>query len=373
MRLDKRQIRNFDFVLLFLTVALTVYGLIVIYSATHFLDSLEDPFFYVRRQAAWMAMGLAGILFISLINYVNLYYWARYIYLAAALLLILVLLFGRDGGSAPGVDRWLSLGFIDIQPSEYAKPALIIMLAKYLANKQDGLNSLLDLAPALLYTGFFMGLIFLQPDLGTSLVFVAVLLGCIYLAGVKFRHLALIVGGGLTCIPLFWYFLEEYQRLRLLVFIDPDLDPLGAGYQLMQSIIAVGSGGIDGKGIFDGSQVQGLFIPEQHTDFIFSVLAEELGFAGAAVLLVLFFLLIYRILWIGSQSKDKFGAYICCGVATMIIFQVIVNIGMTMGIMPVTGLPLPFMSYGGNALLATFLSIGLVLNVGMRRNRIQFY
>jgi len=370
--LDKRQIKNFDFTLLLLSVALAVYGLVVIYSATHFLGYLEDPFFYVRRQGMWLLLGLGSVLVISLIHYINFYYWARYLYLATLILLVLVLFVGRGAREAPDVLRWINLGFVDIQPSEYAKPVLIIMLAKFLSDRQEQLETFFDLFPAFIYTGIFMGLIFLQPDLGTSLVFIAILLGCLYIAGAKLKHLGLIIGAGVAALPLMWFLMAEYQRMRFIVFIDPDLDPLGAGYQIMQSIIAVGSGGSWGKGLFESTQVQGLFLPEQHTDFIFAVLGEELGFAGAVGLLALFFLLIYRIILIGAQAKEKFGACICCGVATMLIFQVIVNIGMAVGVMPVTGLPLPFMSYGGNALFANFISIGLVLNVGMRRHKIQF-
>ena len=370
--LDKRQIRNFDFPLLILSVALAAYGLVVIYSATHFMGYVEDPFFYVRRQGMWLILGVASIFVISMINYINFYYWARYFYIISVFLLVLVLFIGTGAREAPDILRWISLGFVDIQPSEYAKPALILMLAKYLSDKENELETFYDLLPAFAYTGIMMGLIFLQPDLGTSLVFIAILLGCLYIAGAKLKHLAVVIGAGIAALPLLWQLLEGYQRMRFIVFINPDLDPLGAGYQLMQSIIAVGSGGTWGKGLLEGTQVQGRFLPEQHTDFIFSVLGEELGFAGAVVMLLLFFGMVYRILWIGAQAKDKFGAYICCGVATMLIFQVIVNVGMAVGIMPVTGLPLPFMSYGGNALFANLLSIGLVLNIGMRRHKIQF-
>jgi len=367
--IDKRQIRNFDFTLLLVSVLLAVYGLIVIYSSTHFL---EDPFHYVRRQGMWLLFGLGGIFVIILFHYVNFYYWAKYFYALVVLMLILVLFIGRGAQEATEALRWIDLGFVDIQPSEYAKPVLVLMLAKFFSDREKQMESFFDLVPAFIYTGILLGLIFMQPDLGTSLVFAAILLGILYMAGVKLQHLGLVIGVGLACIPVLWYLLEGYQRMRLIVFLNPELDPMGAGYQLMQSIIAVGSGGQWGQGLLEGTQAQGGFLPEQHTDFIFSVLGEEMGFAGVVVLIILFFVLVYRILWIGAQAKDKFGAYICSGVAVMLIFQVIVNIGMTVGVMPVTGLPLPFMSYGGNALFANFLSIGLVLNVSMRRHKIQF-
>ncbi len=370
--LSRRYLRNFDITLLLLSVALAVYGLVIIYSATHFFDHLTDPFYFVRRQAMWLLVGLGGIALLNMVDYLNYYYWARYIYAATVILLVLVLFIGRGSREAPDILRWIDLGFIDIQPSEYAKPVLILILARFLSDRDKQLETFWELLPAFLYMGLFMGLVFLQPDLGTSLVFVVILMGCFYVAGVKRKYMLGLVGAGLASLPLLWHLLTDTQKMRLAIFVDPGLDPFGSGYQLMQSIIAVGSGGTLGKGFFDGTQVQGGFIPEQHTDFIFSVLGEELGFAGAVILLALFFLVIYRILWIGSQAKDAFGAYVCCGVAVMILFQVMVNIGMTVGIMPVTGLPLPFISYGGNALLANFLSIGLVLNIGMRRQKIQF-
>ncbi len=370
--INQQQLKNFDIPLLLLTLAITAVGVVMLFSATHFFEHMGDVFYFVKRQSMWLFMGIGSVIVICLLDYANFYYWSRYIYFLAFVLLVLVLFIGRGSAQAPEILRWISLGFIDIQPSEYAKLALIIMLSKYLSDRQKYLENFWELVPAFLYTGLFMGLIFLQPDLGTSLVFGAILMGCFIAAGVKARHLWGIIGAGIAAFPVLWQFLGDGQKYRLLVFIDRGYDPLGAGYQLLQSIIAVGSGGPWGRGLLEGPQVQGGFVPEHHTDFIFSVLAEELGFAGSAGLLVLFFLLIYRILWIGGQSKDTFGMFICCGVAVMLAFQVIVNVGMTIGIMPITGLPLPFLSYGGNALLVNFLSIGLVLNVGMRRQKIQF-
>lgn len=365
---DRRLLRNFDYLLLLLALALSVFGLVIIFSATRGMD-LPDPYFYVKRQAVWLGAGLIGVFLISLVNYVNFAAWARYIYLANLFLLGGVLFFGRG----TDVKRWLDLGFVDIQPSEYAKLVLIIILARILAEQEGKLNERFTaLIPAFIYTAIPMGLIFLQPDLGTAMVFIIIFFGTIYVAGVNRKYLLIMTGAGLAILPFLWSQLKYYQQLRLMVFLNPEMDPLGAGYQLMQSMIAVGSGGLWGKSLFEGTQVRLNFLPEQHTDFIFSVLGEELGFAGTAGLMLLFVLMIYRILWIGTQSKDLFGSLVCSGVAIMITFQVLVNVGMTIGIMPVTGLPLPFMSYGGNALLVNFLAIGLVINIGMRRQKIQF-
>lgn len=365
---NRRLYKNFDIYLFLVTLALSIYGLLVIYSATRVMG-LEDPFLFVKRQAVWLGAGLVGVILISLIDYANFSSWARYIYFINIALLVAVLALGRDDS----VKRWIDLGFIDIQPSEYAKFALILLLARLLSEKEGQLGKRFSASiPALIYTAVLMVLIFLQPDLGTAMVIMAILLGLLFVAGINLKYMFYMIISGAAVFPLLWKFLADYQKNRLMIFLNPEMDPLGDGYQLMQSIIAVGSGAIWGKGLFEGTQVRLNYLPAQHTDFIFAVLGEELGFIGAVVLLFLFFLLIYRILWIGSQSKDIFGSLFCSGVAIMLSFHVLVNIGMTIGIMPVTGLPLPFISYGGNSLLINFLAIGLVLNIGMRRQKIQF-
>lgn len=369
--INRRLLKNFDFFLLFLIIVLSVYGLVVIFSATRVMD-VPDPYYFVKRQAVWLGAGIIGVFLISLVDYVVFHSWARYIYAANLVLLGIVPFIGR-GPAGTGVKRWIDIGFIDIQPSEYAKIALIIILARLLSDNEGRLGEKFTASvPALIYTAVPMGLIFLQPDLGTAMVFIAILLGVIYVAGIKRKYLLAMVCAGIAVFPLLWSRLQDYQQMRLMVFLNPEMDPLGAGYQLMQSMIAVGSGWIWGKGLFEGTQVRLHFLPEQHTDFIFSVLGEELGFTGAIGLLLLFLMVIYRILWIGTQSKDMFGTLVCCGVAIMLTFQILVNIGMTIGIMPITGLPLPFMSYGGNSLLINFLTVGLVINIGMRRQKIQF-
>ena len=366
--MDRRLIKNFDYFLLTLLLAICTVGTMILYSATRGMEA--DPMYYVRRQLIFLSLGLGLILLICFIDYINFSNWARYIYAGSLVLLVVVLVAGT---TTRGSMRWISIGFFEMQPSEIAKIALIIMLAKLLADKEGKFAGFPDLVPALIVTAIPMGLIFLQPDLGTSLVFVAVMMGMLYAVGVAGRYLAILAGSGLAAAPLLWFFfLEDYQKMRLMVFSNPDMDPTGSGWQLLQSMIGIGSGGPLGKGLFQSTQVRLQFLPDHYTDFIFSVLGEELGFAGAIGLLILFFLLIYRILWIGAHSKDQFGALICCGVAVLFTFQVLVNVGMTISIMPVTGLPLPFLSYGNNALLINLISVGLVLNVGMRRHKIQF-
>ncbi|MGI6097297.1 MAG: rod shape-determining protein RodA [Dethiobacteria bacterium] len=364
--LDRRLLKNFDLSLFLLTVAICAYGMVILNSATLSLEF--PPLYFVKRQALWIGLGLAIMFFICLIDYINLANWSRYLYFFNIGLLLLVPFIGVE---RYGAQRWIPLGFFDLQPSEIAKLVIIISLGRLLAERED-FEHFADLFPTFIHVALPMGLIIYQPDLGTSLVFLVIMFGMLFMAGAQIRHLAAIAAVGVASLPLLFPLLEDYQKARLLVFINPDIDPLGVGYQILQSKIAIGSGGIAGKGLFAGSQAQRQFLPEQQTDFIFSVLGEELGLIGALLLFLLFALLIYRILRIASIAKDRFGFLICCGVAVMFTFQIVVNIGMTVGIMPVTGLPLPFISYGGSSMLLNLMAVGLVLNVGMRRHKIQF-
>ncbi len=365
---DRRLLKNFDYQLLLIVLALCAYGLLVLSSATRGAGA-TDSFVYLQKQAISIGIGVFAILVIISLDYVYFYRLHWYSYAFNFLCLAAVLFIGSEGG---GSYRWIDLKVFDFQPSEMAKIIIIITLASLLVEQKEKLANPLQLIPLFLHVLLPMILIFLQPDLGTALVFVVIFLGMLYMAGVPLKNLLMVVGSGLAAAPLFWLKLMDYQKMRLIVFLNPDMDPLNYGYQLNQSMIAIGSGGLTGKGLFAGTQARLQFLPEQHTDFIFSVLGEELGFLGGAFLLLLYLLLIYRILKVASFSKDNFGFLLCAGVATMLTFQILVNVGMTLSIMPVTGLPLPFMSYGGNAMLMNMVSIGVVLNVGMRRHKIQF-
>ncbi len=364
---DEKLWRNFDYWLLFIVLAISIYGLVILSSATSNFSA--DPWYYVQKQAIWIAAGLTGLFLVISIDYSNFSRLSGYIYIGNLALLTLVLFIGRE---TAGAQRWIDLRFFDLQPSEFAKLAIIITLAVFLEKREGDMDSVKNFALAFIHVALPMFLIFRQPDLGTSLVFVAILYGMLFLGGAKLKHLFLSMAAGAAAVPLLWRFLKPYQQMRLVIFMNPEQDPLEYGYQLIQSVIAIGSGGIWGSGLYEGTQNIYDFLPAQHTDFIFSVLGEELGFVGAVVLLVLYLLLIYRILKVSSMAKDTFGLLICIGVASMLVFQVLVNIGMTISIMPVTGLPLPFMSYGGSSFLVNILSIGLVLNVGMRRDKIMF-
>ncbi|UNC90923.1 rod shape-determining protein RodA [Candidatus Contubernalis alkaliaceticus] len=365
---DPKLWRNFDYLLLLTVIIISLYGLVVISSATSNFSA--DPWYYVQKQAIWIAAGLIGLFLVVCIDYSNFSRLSNYIYLINLGLLVLVMFIGRE---TAGSQRWIDLRFFDLQPSEVAKLAIIITLAKLLEQREGEMDNPKNLLLAFVHVAVPMYFIFKQPDLGTSLVFLAILFGMLFLGGAKIKHLLMtvIMGVGVG-FPLLWLNLKPYQKMRLVIFLNPEQDPLHYGYQLIQSVIAIGSGRIWGKGLFEGTQNIYDFLPAQHTDFIFSVLGEELGFVGAVALLCLYLFLIYRILKVSSAAKDTFGLLLCVGVASMLVFQVLVNVGMAISIMPVTGLPLPFMSYGGSSFLVNMLSIGIVLNVGMRRHKIMF-
>ena len=259
-----------------------------------------------------------------------------------------------------------------MQPSEVVKIGYILTFAKYLEKKKDNLNKLIDVLPAMLHLGLIVGLIMLQPDTGTALVFIFISIFMLFAAGMSYKIIAGAFGGFLISLPIIWKVLKPYQKNRILVFLNPELDPMGAGYHVIQSKTAIGSGQFLGKGLFEGTQNNLGFILERHTDFIFSVIGEELGLVGALVLMMLFMWLLLRCIHIAKVSKDDYGMLICVGIISMFLFHIFENIGMTIGLMPVTGIPLPFISYGGSNLLTNMAAVGLVLNVGMRRQVIRF-
>jgi len=366
---DRRLWRNFDFWMLLLVCAIVLAGLVVISSAT--LENIPgDPFYYAKRQAVWAVLGLAALLLVTSIDYTQIHRLAPHLYVLNLLLLVAVLFFGREAG---GAQRWLDLKVFDFQPAEFSKIILIVSLASLLAAREGNFDTLFSSIPALLHVLGPTALILLQPDLDTSLVLIVASFGMLFMAGVKPRHLQIYLLIGAVCSVLFYFYgLRDYQRLRLTVFLSPEKYPLGEGFQLTQSLIAIGSGGLSGKNLFEGTQSRLAFLPAQHTDFIFSVLAEDLGFIGAIALLILYALLIFRVLRTAAVAGDSFGALICTGVAGMFIFQILVNVGMVTGIMPVAGLTLPFVSYGGSSLLASLLAVGLVQSISMRRHKLMF-
>ncbi|NMC32058.1 MAG: rod shape-determining protein RodA [Veillonellaceae bacterium] len=367
--IDRRMFRNIDFWMILATVALVGIGILMIGSATHINSPSDDRYWYVQRQGLFALMNFILILVMLKFDYRILDSLGNVLYGINLLMLVAVMFVGQ---SALGAQRWIQLGPITLQPSEFAKLIMIISLAHLLDAREDRMKSVWDLLPVAAFVVVPFLLVLKQPDLGTSLVFLAILLGMVFVAGIDGKLLLKIMGAGAACLPVFWLFLKDYQKSRLTVFLDPNVDPLGAGYHIIQSKIAIGSGQLFGKGLFNGTQSQLNFLPENHTDFIFAVIGEELGFVGAVAILLLYMLLLYRGVQTAKHARDKFGTLLAAGITSMMAFHVLVNVGMTIGIMPVTGIPLPFMSYGVSALTTNLVSIGILLNIQSRRQKLMF-
>ncbi len=348
---------SLDWMLLIVTLALSGFGIFAVYVA----GGGEGQGLAISQGMGFIA-GLAGAIPLALINYRIWQRHLRWIYIAVVLMLVVVIVMGAAAG---GAQRWIDLGPIRVQPSEFAKLGVVVVLAGYFAERHVGDGMVFVKSIAIIALPAF--LVFVQPDLGTALVFAAVFVLMTFTAGARLWQLAMLalatVVGAVVVIK--FKILKEYQMDRLTVFLDPEGSG-DVGYQVAQSKTAIGSGGLTGKGI-DANTLSNLgFLPENHTDFIFSNLGERLGFVGCGLLLLLFFLLIWRILHIATISRDRFGVLLAVGVATIFLFHVFVNVGMTMGIMPVTGIPLPFISYGRSSLVVSVISLGLLQSVAMR-------
>jgi rod shape determining protein RodA len=364
-------LRGMDWILLAATLALVAFGLIMLYSATHADTNISTPYYYVRSQAVGLVIGIFLLFMISVANYRWLARWRTYIYLFTLGLLIVTLLVGR-GSEEVGANRWIQLPFFRLQTSEVAKLLLVLSLAGVLAEGVALRHRLRFVFLCVVYVLVPTALVFLQPDLGSALVFGAILVAMLVVWGIRLPHLGILAGAGIFAVVLVLrvlpsafgvHLLKDYQLQRLTLFLDPQQDPTGLGYQLSQSKIAVGSGMFTGKGYLQGTQTHLNFLPAHHTDFIFAVIGEELGFLGALLLLGLFTVIIWRSLRIARLSEDMYGRLIATGVAGVLVFQVFVNIGMTIGIMPVTGIPLPFVSFGSSSLVVFLMAIGFLESI----------
>ncbi len=359
MTRKNRLLENFDFSLLAAVLAVMVCGFVNLRSS-----SAATGFPFAAKQMQWYCIGLAAMVVCFLYDYRRLISLALPIYLFTLVLLILVLFVGRTIG---GSQRWLSIGVANIQPSEFAKLAMIVVLATYFYRDERDLYRIRDLGRPFLLTLLPAGLVYVQPDLGTCLLIIAILAALIYCAGLQWKSFLILVGLLVGALPMGWAVLKPYQRARILTFLEPERDPFGVGYHVLQSKIAVGSGGLFGKGYMAGSQAHLQFLPEVHTDFAFSIWAEEWGFVGAVLLLALYAWIIYRGVLIAARARDRFGAFLAFGVVALLFFHCTLNVCMVVGLMPVVGVPLPLFSYGGSAVLTTMMGIGLLLNVGARR------
>ena len=360
--------RHVDFSLVAAVVITAALGLLMIYSATRnrLVEQGFDPQLILKRQALWFVLGIGVMAAVALVDYRVYRDFAPIIYGATVFVLLLVL--SPLGSNTRGAQAWFQMGPFQFQPSEWAKVSVVICAAAYCAFHRGELDGRRVATVVGLAAGP-MGLIYLQPDFGTALVFIAILLGVLLVGGARARHMAVLGGLGIAAVLLVFQLgvLKQYQLDRLGAFLDPAGDTQRSTYNLNQSKIAIGSGGVTGKGLFQGTQTNLAYVPEQSTDFIFTVVGEELGLVGSTFLLGLFALIVWRIWRAAALAKDLYGTLVCVGVLAMFVFQIFENVGMTMGIMPVTGIPLPLMSYGGSSLIATLACLGLVANVYARR------
>jgi len=356
--------RDFDWLLLSMVLLLAVIGVFEIYSAT-----LHTKFVgFHKSQILYLSMGLVLMFVMARISYQWLLEFAYWAYSVSILFLVAVLAIGTK---VLGARRWIKLpGGMHFQPSEWVKLVLIVAIARYFWSLAGRELTWKDIAKAFALVGVPMLLVLKQPDLGTALTYVPVLVCGLLLGGLRWKQATILVLGLSLTVGGLWFsgkLLKPYQKQRLTSFINPDDDPRGSGYQIRQSLIAVGSGGLWGKGATKGTQTQGDFLPIPYTDFIFAAFCEEHGFVGAVFVLLLYFFILMRLIQNAQTAADLPGSYIVMGVAAVLLFQIAVNIGMVIGLMPVTGIPLPLMSYGGSSVLFTFLALGMVMNVRMRR------
>ena len=362
--IDRRLVQYFDWWMLSLVLLVGAIGMVALYSAVHAGGATGQAGLFTR-QLIWYAAGTVAMVLAFLFDYKNVERYAHVFYAICVAMLVAVLLIGKYVG---GARRWLSLGPVAIQPSEIVKLAVIFVLAKYYARvcTTKGVN-FRELVTPVVMTAIPFILIVRQPDLGTAMVVALIAASVTLYVKIERRTLICLIAGCSLAVPLVWMSLKGYQKQRILTFLNPDRDPLGAGYHIIQSKIAVGSGMLSGKGFLKGTQNALDFLPEQHTDFIFSVLAEEWGLLGAMTVLIAFLLLTTWGLRIAQRSRDPFGTILAVGVTAMISWQVFINIGMVIGLMPVVGVTLPFVSYGGSSVICMMAGVGLLLNVSMRR------
>lgn len=356
-----------DWLLLVIALALCAIGLLNVFSGTRVHGVPGTAL--VTKQFVWILLGVGAFFAVFLLSDGFIEEAANGFFLAVLLLLVVVLLAGRVRG---GAQRWIAIGAFNFQPSEFAKIAVTLAMARYFSSKyRYGGIGLREVLPAIgLVLAPFL-LVALQPDLGSAGVFLFILAGMAVVACVRWKVLAFFAAAIAAAGPVLWFFMKEYQRQRVLTFMNPELDPLGAGYHVIQSKIAVGSGGIIGKGYLQGTQGALRFLPEQHTDFAFAVFSEEWGFLGSFLLLVLFLMLVYRLFFLTVRSQDRFASFTCGGIAVFFLTHIVINLAMVCGLFPVVGIPLPFVSYGGSSMLTNMMALGAAANLSRSRFTFQ--
>lgn len=358
--------KKFDYILFITVLVLSIIGLIVLSSAVK-----ERPNI-LKSQVLAMLMGIALSLILSAIDYKDLKVLSLFIFFGAMGLMVLVLLFGN--GDQLGNKNWIYILGFSVQPSEFAKIGYIVLASVFLERIKDSAEiNRSDIIKFIVYSGMAIGFVLLQKDLGTALVFGFIFLLFIYIAGIPYRYIFILCGGLLLSLPFIWvYILNDKRRDRILSFISPERDPLGGGYNVMMSKMAIGSGQLFGQGYGSGIQTQSRSVPVNESDFIFSVVGEELGFIGGVLIIILGLIILLRCISIAKNASDTYGSFLVIGVTGMLAFNFIENIGMSIGLLPVTGLPLPFVSAGGTAMLANYIAIGIVLSVSLRKKKSGF-
>lgn len=378
--MELKRLRFIDRPFVFSLLALIALGLVVLTSASSGISS--DPYFYLKKQVFFVILGLAAAVFLIRYDYANLRRYSWFLYGLSILLLILVLVAGEE---IRGTTGWISLGPLPaVQPAEFTKILLILWFADFLQARKGQLDELKPILTCMALMAVPFLLIMAQPDMGTALVYIALTVVMMYAAGANPRLLTFLVLGGLVLVValllLHFYLgmplpIEDYQLQRLVVFLDPYNDGSGgrdAGWHTIQSLIAIGSGGLTGQGLYHGTQVQLNYLPDHHTDFIYAVIGEELGFIGGIIVIILYGILILRAIYISYHSKELYGTLLVIGITAMWLFHIFESIGMSIGIMPITGIPLPFLSYGGSSMLTNLVAAGLVLSVNIRGRKIVF-
>lgn len=365
--LKKKSLKKFDFILFITVILLCIYGIIMIRSATLSFETNR----HVKVQTISTILGIISIIFFVLLDYQFIGKFYIPIYIVSVLLLVAVAFFGT-GAEKWGSDSWLTVGGFTFQPAEIAKVGIIIFLAKYIDNNKNDINNPIVLLKILVLMGVPVLLIAKQPDFGTSIVFVFFIAVMLFVANIEWKYIGYAFVMGIISLPILWFSLKPYQRNRIFNFLDPERDLSNTGYQAMQSRIAIGSGKIFGRKLFQGVYTQYNFVPEKQTDFIFAVIGEELGLIGGLALIFLYFIMLTRIIMIAKNNKDLFGSLMVTGFAAMFLIHIFENIGMTIGLMPVTGIPLPFLSYGGTFQLVNLICIGIILSVGVHKEGLNF-
>lgn len=360
-------LRNIDWKLVTIVLLIFAFGILVLTSATH--ANVTGDFKQMITQLMAFALGVIIVIILLLFDYNSIGKYYKELYIFSFLMLLIVLIPGI-GDKQFGARSWIRIGGYNLQTSEIVKTSFILSYAKIVDMNRENINELKTLAKLVLYALPFIGLLLAQPDLGTAIVFMCIIFFMFYTAGLDKKIIRNVVIAGVILAPVMFFLMAPHQRVRIVNFFNPEAS---SNYQVLQSMIAIGSGGLTGKGLYSGSQNQENFLPVRDSDFIFAVIGEEFGLLGMLFMIILFMLLITRLLTIAKRSKNSYGTFIVAGITGMFAYQIIQNIGMTVGLMPVTGVTLPFVSYGGSSILTSIANIGIVLNVYMRRKRINLY